>query len=226
MWGYIDETVVKPTDKKDADKYAQAFKTWMKSNSKIITWINNSIDQSIGVQLAKFDTAKEIWDHLKRLYVQSNFAKRYQLESDIMALKQNNMTIQEFYSAMTNLWDQLALMESDQLKVVKAYINQREEQRLVWFLMALRDDFEGLRGGILHRTPLPNVESVVSELLAEEFDSRLIPICQIRVFSPLLHLFLLLLLFKEENLKGGLGSVTMNVLFANKKFIGKYNVQN
>ncbi|RHN70428.1 putative transcription factor interactor and regulator CCHC(Zn) family [Medicago truncatula] len=140
----------------------------MKSNSKIITWINNSVDQSIGVQLAKYDTAKEIWDHLKRLYVQSNFAKRYQLESDIRALKQNNMTIQEFYSAMTNLWDQLALMESNQLKAVKAYIDQREEQRLVWFLMALRDDFEGLRGGILHRTPLPNVESVVSELLAEE----------------------------------------------------------
>ncbi|XP_039688543.1 uncharacterized protein [Medicago truncatula] len=69
---------------------------------------------------------------------------------------------------MTNLWDQLALMESNQLKAVKAYIDQREEQRLVWFLMALRDDFEGLRGGILHRIRLPNVESVVSELLAKE----------------------------------------------------------
>jgi len=59
-------------------------------------------------------------------------------------------------------------MESDQLKAVKAYIDQREEQRLVWFLMVLRDDFEGFRGGILHHTPLPNVESVVRELLAEE----------------------------------------------------------
>ncbi|KAL5720535.1 hypothetical protein ACHQM5_013200 [Ranunculus cassubicifolius] len=34
--------------------------------------------------------------------------------------------------------------------------------------MALRDDFEGLRGSILHRIPLPSVDSVVSELLAEE----------------------------------------------------------
>ena len=33
---------------------------------------------------------------------------------------------------------------------------------------ALRDDFEGLRGTILHRNPLPSVDSVVSELLAEE----------------------------------------------------------
>jgi hypothetical protein len=118
--------------------------------------------------LAKYDTAHEVWEHLKRLYEQSNFAKRYKLESDIRDLKQNNMTIHEFYSAMTNLWDQLSLKESSELKVVKAYIDQREEQRLVQLLMALRDDFEGLRGSILHRTPLPRVDSVVSELLAEE----------------------------------------------------------
>jgi len=30
--------------------------------------------------------------------------------------------------------------------------------------MALRDDFEGLRGAILHRNPLPSVDSVVSDV--------------------------------------------------------------
>jgi hypothetical protein len=39
---------------------------------------------------------------------------------------------------------------------------------LVQFLTALRNDFEGLKGLILHRSPLPFVDSVVSELLAEE----------------------------------------------------------
>lgn len=34
--------------------------------------------------------------------------------------------------------------------------------------MTLRDEFEGLRGGILHRNPLPNVDSIFNELLAEE----------------------------------------------------------
>src|SRR3954469_13406890 len=34
--------------------------------------------------------------------------------------------------------------------------------------MALRGDYEGLRGSILHRSPLPSVDSVVSEFLAEE----------------------------------------------------------
>jgi hypothetical protein len=43
---------------------------------------------------------------------------------------------------------------------------------LIQFLTALRNDFKGLRGSILHCSPLPSVDSVVSELLAEEIRIR------------------------------------------------------
>jgi hypothetical protein len=39
---------------------------------------------------------------------------------------------------------------------------------LIHFLTALYSDFEGLRVSILRRSPLPSVDSVISELLAEE----------------------------------------------------------
>lgn len=166
MWGYVSETYMVP--KNNEEKYAELIDTWEVNNAKIITWINNSVEHSIGTQLAKYETAKEVWDHLQRLFTQSNFAKQYQLENDIRALHQKNMSIQEFYSAMTDLWDQLALTESAELKACGAYIERKEQQRLIQFLTALRSDFEGLRGSILHRSPLPSVDSVVSELLAEE----------------------------------------------------------
>nr|GEZ20682.1 hypothetical protein CTI12_AA063150 [Tanacetum cinerariifolium] len=76
--------------------------------------------------------------------------------------------IQDFYSSMSALWDQLALTEPTTLSSFDPYFKRRESQRLVQFLMALRYNFEGLRGLILHREPLPPVDSVVSELLAEE----------------------------------------------------------
>jgi len=79
---------------------------------------------------------------LQRLFTQSNFAKQYLLENDIRALHQKNMSIQEFYSAMTNIWDQLALTESTELKACGAYIEHRKQQRLVQFLTALCSDFE------------------------------------------------------------------------------------
>ena len=43
---------------------------------------------------------------------------------------------------------------------------------MVHILIALRSDFEGLGGLILHRSPLPSVDSIVSELLVEEIHIR------------------------------------------------------
>jgi hypothetical protein len=54
----------------------------------------------------------------------------------------------------------LALTESVKLKACGAYIERREQQRLVQFLTALHNDFEGLRGSILHHSPLPSVDSI------------------------------------------------------------------
>ena len=104
---------------------------WEGDNSKIITWINNSVAPLIGMQLAKYNYAKEVWDHLAILHTQSNFAKNYQLKCDIHAIEQKNMSIQEFYSTITYLWDQLALTESAELWAFVPYIVSREEQRLV-----------------------------------------------------------------------------------------------
>lgn len=131
------------------------------------------MDQTIGVHFAKFTTAKEIWDYLSRLYVQSNFAKRYQLGHEIGATSQENKSIREFHSVITGLWDQLKFTEPKELSTNSVYCTYREKQRLVQFLMALRDDFEGISGTILHQTPLPSVDSVVNELLAEEIHFRL-----------------------------------------------------
>ena len=77
--------------------------------------------------MAKYETTKEVWDHLQRLYTQSNFAKQYQLEIDICALQQRNMSVPEFYFVMIDLRDQLALIESDELKACEAYIAGTEE---------------------------------------------------------------------------------------------------
>ena len=55
------------------------FMSYFQLGANISTWTNNFVDQSIGVHLTKFTKAKEVWDYLSNLYVQSNFAKRYQL---------------------------------------------------------------------------------------------------------------------------------------------------
>jgi hypothetical protein len=100
---------VVPKNTKEGD--VALIDAWEANNAKIIRWNNNSVEYSIGTQLAKYERGKEVWDHLQRLFTQSNFTKQYQLENDIRALHYKNMSIYEFYSTMTDLWNQLALTE-------------------------------------------------------------------------------------------------------------------
>ena len=73
MWGYIIGTLYKLMNEKK-EKYVEQLDAWKVSNLKIITWINNSIDNLIDIQLTKYETIKEIQEHLERWYTQSSFA--------------------------------------------------------------------------------------------------------------------------------------------------------
>lgn len=171
MWGYVTgstgkPTIVKSDDPKHAD-YVTAFAKWELENARVLTWFHNSVEPTIGMNFSKYDTAKEVWDYLQGMYLHSDFAKEYELESSIRAAKQHGKSIQDFYNEMTQYWDQLALMEPEEMHS-PVLIEYRERRRLVQFLMALRDQFEPLRGAMLHRSPRPTVDSAVRELIAEE----------------------------------------------------------
>ena len=62
LQGYVTGTCVKP--KSTDENYVAELDTWEANNSKIITWINNYVEHSIGVRLEKYKTIKEVWDHL------------------------------------------------------------------------------------------------------------------------------------------------------------------
>jgi hypothetical protein len=58
MWGYVSGTYVVPKNTKEGD--ATLIDAWEANNAKIITWINNFVEHSLGTQLAKYETTKEV----------------------------------------------------------------------------------------------------------------------------------------------------------------------
>ena len=58
MWEYVSGTYVIPKNTKEGD--VVLIDTWEANNAKIITWINNSVEHSIGVQLANYKTTNEV----------------------------------------------------------------------------------------------------------------------------------------------------------------------
>jgi hypothetical protein len=57
-WGYVSGTYIIPKNIEEGD--AILIDIWEANNAKIITWINNSVEHSIGTQLAKYETTKEV----------------------------------------------------------------------------------------------------------------------------------------------------------------------
>ena len=61
-------------------------KSWplgLKKMLKVVTWILNSSDPSLVVALQTYTTAADMWAHLKKVYHQTNKARKFHLDSEI-----------------------------------------------------------------------------------------------------------------------------------------------
>jgi hypothetical protein len=58
MRGYVSGTYVIPKNTEEGD--VVLIDTSEANNANIITWINNYVEHSIGMQLAKYETTKEV----------------------------------------------------------------------------------------------------------------------------------------------------------------------
>lgn len=165
LWGFIDRTTAKPSSDK-ADELAK----WTTKNARVISWILNSVEPSIALNLHLYHTASEMWQYLRRLYTQENMARQFQLEYELAEYNQGDKQIQDYYSGFMSLWieyDSLvyAAVPEASLAVVKKI---HQTTQLNQFLMKLRREYEPIRVGLLNWTPLPTLDICLQELLREE----------------------------------------------------------
>lgn len=76
LWGFIVGSTDKPSESDDLAK-------WATKNAQVISWILNSVDPSIAIDLRPYNSAAEMWQYLKRVYHQENEARLFQLTCDI-----------------------------------------------------------------------------------------------------------------------------------------------
>ncbi|XP_028060364.1 uncharacterized protein LOC114263978 isoform X1 [Camellia sinensis] len=168
LWDYVCGIVTEPNP--GHENFTNLSQQWKTKNAEILNMICIYVlNPSVSIQLRSFKSGKESWDYLAELYGHSNWRLRLeQLETQIRATKQGDRTIKEFHGVMVGLWNQQAKLEDRDLSLLSSYKKNRDEQRLVQFLIALRDEFEPIRRSILCRLFLPSVEKAVRELEEEE----------------------------------------------------------
>ncbi|KAG6535678.1 hypothetical protein ZIOFF_000701 [Zingiber officinale] len=163
LWGHIDGSLMAPENAKDLGQ-------WETKDARIISWLLGSIEAHMVNNIRPLNTAKEMWDYLKRIYHQDNTARRFQLELEIGNLSQGDISIEQYYSGFLNLWGEYSnIIYSKVPKEALANIQAiHEVSKRDQFLMKLRSDFDVARAGLLNRNPVPSLDICLGELLHEE----------------------------------------------------------
>jgi len=116
---------------------------WEVKDAQIISWILGSMEPSMLLNLKPYKSSREMWDCLKKVYNQSNIARKFQLELELDRLSQGSMSIQEFYSSFANLWTKYTdiVYASVPPEGLIAIQSVNETSKRDQFLMKLRGGF-------------------------------------------------------------------------------------
>ncbi|KAL2928842.1 Retrovirus-related Pol polyprotein from transposon TNT 1-94 [Bienertia sinuspersici] len=99
--GFVTGVIVK--DKTDPVKQ----EAWDTCNNMVISWILGNVSENIKKSIMFMNTAKDMWKSLEQRFQISNGARKYQISKLIYETKQNGKSVNEYYTEMKILWEEL-----------------------------------------------------------------------------------------------------------------------
>ncbi|KAL5757963.1 hypothetical protein ACOSP7_020574 [Xanthoceras sorbifolium] len=136
--GFVNGSIKVPSEEIDPEGYA----TW----SRVIY----------------YTTAYEVWENLCERFSQSNAPRIFEIQRDIACLRQEQLCVSAYYTKLKSLWDELGSY-SDSINGAQA-----DSQKLMQFLMGLKETYSAVRGQILLMNPLPSVRQAYASIAQEE----------------------------------------------------------
>ncbi|XP_074351695.1 uncharacterized protein LOC141690832 [Apium graveolens] len=168
---FLNGTVIR--DPADAIQAAQ----WDTCNDLVISWLHKNVSEGIKQSILFINSASEVWSQLEKRFLLSNGSRKYKLNKDLFALKQNNMKLNDYFTTLSSLWEEIESMNAlpvvttvatDITAFIDAINKQKAEARLFQFLNGLDDMYVALTSQLLMQNPLPTVEIAFSALQQEE----------------------------------------------------------
>jgi len=115
------------------------YSLWQRNNAMVLSWLLNSLNDNVRNSVLYFDTAKALWDDLEGRFGQSNKARLFQVQKDIVCLSQGDLDIVSYYTKAKQLWDEAGAVSNIprctcakcECGVNGKLCNYTEEQRLI-----------------------------------------------------------------------------------------------
>ncbi|XP_074341951.1 uncharacterized protein LOC141679348 [Apium graveolens] len=175
--GFVNGTVTKPTD--DNTKAEM----WEACNNMVIALITGNVSPTVRQSIMFMTNAFEMWKNLEKRFMLTNGSRKYKLCKDLYEVRQHTASVNEYYTTMKILWEELDSMNllppilclTDEIKTFLSKVElQKEEARLFQFLNGLNEAYGPQRSQLLMITPLPTVEQVVAVIQQEEAQRSLL----------------------------------------------------
>ncbi|XP_049406328.1 uncharacterized protein LOC125869996 [Solanum stenotomum] len=119
----------------------------------MLAWLLNSLSREIAESVIYSQTTEDLWNELEQRYRQTDGAKMFQLQRELNNISQGTNDVAGYFNRLKKIWHQTKM---------------NEDQKLIWFLMGLNENFGSIRGNILMMKPLPTTSHAYSIVLHEE----------------------------------------------------------
>ncbi|XP_078175120.1 uncharacterized protein LOC144568621 [Carex rostrata] len=151
LLGYVNGEIKAPaeTDAKYSD--------WRATDYGVMAAINNTILPELGRNFLGAATARDMWLAIETTYShKGDDAKLFEIKESIRKCTQGNRSMQEYYSELQGLWDELKVCE----KPCPNCVQTGEKNKVFDFLMGLNPEYESVRSMVFAQLSLPPIGSV------------------------------------------------------------------
>ena len=171
LWGHITsgeapKLIAQEEDKDEASR--DPVEKWQQEDMMVMSVLHASLEPEILNAYSYCETAKELWDTLKKVYGNtSNLSRVFEVKQAINNLVQEDMEFTKHLGRFRSLWSELKMLRPS--TVDPNELNKRREQDKVFGLfLTLNPVYNGLIQHMLRDDTLPDLEEVCSRIQKEQ----------------------------------------------------------
>ncbi|CAM8930112.1 unnamed protein product [Rhodiola kirilowii] len=148
---------------------------WKRCNDVIMTWLLNSVSKKVVSHILHAKDAATAWRILHSRYAGSNVSRKFYVKKEISNIRQGELDVANYFEKLNGYWKELDSLskrtgcgEDNTCNDCKESAKEREDDRVIEFLMGLNDEHAHIRTHILALRELPSLDVVYDMVLNDE----------------------------------------------------------